>query len=310
MEITPKLKGSIFVGLGAACYGILASLVKLSYKDGFSTAEISSAQFFIGLFCTGIFCWFSKDSFKKISLKEKLLLMLWGSSMGFTSTLYYLCVKFLNANIAVVFLMQSVWIGVIIEGIKKKKIPEKRKIISVFFILIGTFLSTEIWKNFQLNHLGFLFGFLSAISFSATMYGAFAVANQSSPYKRSFYMLCGGAIVVVSFALITQILPYYHYNILQLPDEIIFTQPFRWDLITSYGIPLAIFATVIPPILMNKGFPLTGVGLGSILSALELPISATFAYFLLNETMNDNQWTGVFLILFSVLLIHYKPQFD
>lgn len=308
MELNNKLKGSIYVAIGASCYGILASLVKLSYKEGHSTAEISSAQFSIGLFCMAILCLVIKDHFVKPTIKNKIQLILWGTSMGFTSVLYYLCVKFLNANIAVVFLMQSVWIGVVIEAIRLKKFPDLRKTLAVILVLIGTFLTTQIWKNFQLNSLGFFFGFLSALSFSATMFGTFSVATQCSPYKRSFYMLCGGIVIVAFFTLFTQVLPHAGYNPLQLSDKIIFPQAFRWELFYSYGIPLALFATVIPPIFMNKGFPKTGVGLGSILSALELPISATFAYFILKETLTNTQWIGVFIILFSVLLIHYKEN--
>ena len=35
--------------------------------------------------------------------------------------------------------------------------------------------------------------------------------------------------------------------------------------------------------LLNAGFPLTGIGLGSIVSALELPVSVMMAFFILNE---------------------------
>lgn len=67
---------------------------------------------------------------------------------------------------------------------------------------------------------------------------------------------------------------------------------------------LALFGTILPPILLNKGFPLTGVGLGSIVSALELPVSVTFAFFLLNEKVLFLQWIGILIILFAVLLIN------
>jgi hypothetical protein len=43
------------------------------------------------------------------------------------------------------------------------------------------------------------------------------------------------------------------------------------------GVVLALFEPIIPPLLMNAGFPLTGIGLGSIVSALELPVSVTMA---------------------------------
>ena len=67
----------------------------------------------------------------------------------------------------------------------------------------------------------------------------------------------------------------------------LFTQhtPFNFDIFYKWGILIALFGTVIPPMLLNAGFPLTGIGLGSIVSALELPVSVMMAYVLLNETV-------------------------
>jgi drug/metabolite transporter (DMT)-like permease len=48
---------------------------------------------------------------------------------------------------------------------------------------------------------------------------------------------------------------------------------------------------------MNAGFPLTGIGLGSIVSALELPVSVTMAFVLLNEDVKPFQWFGIVLIM-------------
>ena len=76
----------------------------------------------------------------------------------------------------------------------------------------------------------------------------------------------------------------------------------RWYFLL--GIVLSLFGTIIPPILMNLGFPLTGIGLGSIVSALELPVSVLMAYFLLNETVNTLQWFGITLILAAIILMN------
>lgn len=43
------LKGALLVGLGASSYGALATVVKLAYEKGFTTAQVSTAQFSIGL---------------------------------------------------------------------------------------------------------------------------------------------------------------------------------------------------------------------------------------------------------------------
>ena len=45
--------------------------------------------------------------------------------------------------------------------------------------------------------------------------------------------------------------------------------------------------------MLNNGFPITGVGLGSILSSAELPVAIIVAFFALGETVNATQWLGV-----------------
>jgi drug/metabolite transporter (DMT)-like permease len=55
---------------------------------------------------------------------------------------------------------------------------------------------------------------------------------------------------------------------------------------------------------MNAGFPLTGIGLGSIVSALELPVSVTMAFFLLKEDVNMTQWLGIILIIIAIVIMN------
>jgi drug/metabolite transporter (DMT)-like permease len=105
-------------------------------------------------------------------------------------------------------------------------------------------------------------------------------------------MLCGGAIIVFSFAFFTQV------------------TPFNFEIFMKWGILLSLFGTIIPPMLLNAGFPLTGIGLGSIVSALELPVSVLMAYFLLNEQVVFVQWLGIILIILAIVLmnINFKNQ--
>ena len=67
---------------------------------------------------------------------------------------------------------------------------------------------------------------------------------------------------------------------------------------------MALFGTIIPPMLLNAGFPLTGIGLGSIVSALELPVSVMMAYTLLNEKVDPLQWFGIALIILAIIIMN------
>ena len=43
------LKGVFLVGLGATSYGMLATFVKMAYDEGYSTPEVTTAQFVLGI---------------------------------------------------------------------------------------------------------------------------------------------------------------------------------------------------------------------------------------------------------------------
>ncbi len=71
---------------------------------------------------------------------------------------------------------------------------------------------------------------------------------------------------------------------------------------------MALFGTVIPPILFNIGFTNAGLGLGSIVSSLELPVSVTMAFVLLGEKVELIQWVGIILILFAIVLMNLPSK--
>ena len=297
MSIKNNIKGVLLVALGATSYGMLATFVKLSYIEGFTTAEVTSSQFIYGL--TGILLinLFQrikhKNTTQKANSKNILQLMIAGTSMGMTSVFYYLAVKYIPVSIGIVLLMQTVWMGVLLEWFLDKKAPSIQKTVAVIVVIIGTGLAINILKidfnDTSINwSLGLFWGLLAAASFTTTMFTANKVALEISSAQRSLYMLLGGAIIVFGFGLYTQ------------------TTDFNFEIFTKWGIVLALFGTIIPPMLLNAGFPLTGIGLGSIVSSLELPVSVLMAYFLLNEELQLIQWIGILLIILAIVIMNIQ----
>ena len=287
------LKGVFLVGLGATSYGMLATFVKLAYQDNFTTAEVTAAQFILGIIGMLIINAVKKAKNKTETIKATknniMQLMIAGTSLGMTSVFYYLAVKYIPVSINIVLLMQTVWMGVLLEWILDKRAPSLQKIISVIIVLIGTVLATNLINNkVELDWRGIIWGLLAAASFTATMFTANRVAIGISSAQRSLYMLLGGAVIVFGFTLITQ------------------TTPFNFEIFLKWGIVVSLFGTIIPPILMNAGFPLTGIGLGSIVSSLELPVSVMMAFFILNEEVILIQWAGILLIMLAIIIMNIK----
>jgi drug/metabolite transporter (DMT)-like permease len=287
------IKGVLLVSLGASSYGMLATFVKLAYAENFTTAEVTVSQFVYGIIGLLLI-----NSFQRIRNKSKIqtptkkaigLLLFTGTSMGFTSIFYYIAVKYIPVSIAIVLLMQTVWLSVLLEVCIERKLPETKKIIAVLLVLLGTLLATNIFqKEILLDWRGFFWGFLSAVSFTTTMFASNRIALELSTSQRSLFMLCGGAIVVFIFAFVSQ------------------HTPFNFEIFLKWGIIIALFGTIIPPMLLNSGFPYTGIGLGSIVASLELPVSVLMAYFILKETVLSIQWIGIGLIIFANIMLHIK----
>lgn len=271
---------------------MLATFVKLAYMENYTTAEVLTAQFTLGLIGLILINFWTKSRNRsavvKATKKDIGQLLIAGTSTGFTGIFYYMAVKLdIPVSICIVLLMQTVWMGVLLEMILTKQFPSKRKVTSVIIVLIGTALATNLINaDSNLNILGLGSGLLAAMSFTATMFTANSIALHISSAQRSLYMLVGGSIMVAIFAIITQ------------------DRPFNFEIFIKWGIILSLFGTIIPPLLLTAGFPKTGIGLGSIVSSLELPVSVLMAYFILNESVVLLQWFGILIILAAIVIMN------
>lgn len=291
------LIGIILVTLGACSYGVLATFVKLAYQEGFTTIEVTSSQYLIGWIALAIVTLFfsqkKDENTQQTSPCTILKLVIAGTSLGFTGLFYYLSVKHIPVSIAIVLLMQSTWMGVLVESVLKKQLPSIKKSFVCITILIGTLLATGIFNTtFSLNIKGFSYGILAALSYTITIYSSAKIGLEMHSIRRSFWLATGGTLVVIIVAII------------QYPPN------FNIDVFYYWGIIMAVFGTFLPPILFAYGMPRTGIGLGTILGASELPISVFFASILLSEHVNKIQWGGLVIILGSILVMNIQFKKD
>ncbi len=288
------LKGILYVLIGAASYGVLATIVKLSYNQGYNVSEVTFAQYSVGFVVLWLLTLLAKkqatNQVQKSRSKSQIPSLIFaGTSLGFTGLFYYSAVQTIDVSICIVLLMQSVWMGVLLEAILEKKPPNTVKIIAVSIVLMGTVFATGAINNFSaLDPMGLLWGILAALSYTVSLYTANRVGLGLSNAFRSAWMMTGAWIVVTIFAL---------FNI---QDD------FQWTVFWPWGVYLALFGTIIPPIFLNKGFPLTGIGVGSILVSLEIPVSVGMAVWLLQEEVDVFQIAGIVLILLGILVLNLR----
>jgi len=311
------LKGVLFVGIGASIYGMLATFVKLAYEEGYTTSEVTTSQFILGLVGLLVLNFIqtitSKQTLASPTSKEFRTLLLTGTSLGCTSLFYYIAVQYITVSIAIVLLMQSVWFSVVVESFLSKNLPNARKVTSVVIVLLGTVLATNLVNvDIKLDWKGVFWGLMAAASYTLTMFTSNTLATHLPVFRKSIIMLCGGSIIVFIFLFFAQIGPLYFEGLksfyLNFTENTQHIHSFNYSILWKYGLILSLFGTIIPPILFNIGFPNAGLGLGSIVSSLELPVSVTMAFVLLGEQVVFIQWIGIALILFAIVLMNLPSK--
>jgi len=285
-----RFRGAIAVFIGAASFGILSTFVKLAYAENFTLGEVTGVQVLFGTIILwslyGLYAFKNKEAYPKKTNKIKILLT--GISTGAVSILYYKCVELVPASIAIVLLMQFIWISALIDLVVFKQKPSKKQFWGIAGILLATLLATGVFEASikTINPWGIVYGMLAAMAYAIFIIVNGKVENDYPPIQKSALMVTGACIFV--------------FTVLQ-PAELIFLE--SDSRIMYYGLLLSLFGTVLPPLLFAYGIPKIGISLGSILSAVELPVAVLMSYTILSEPVSLLQWGGVVGILAVVVWV-------
>lgn len=288
-----RIKGIAAVVLGAASFGILSTFVKEAYAKGFSLGEVTGVQAVFGVVLLwtviGIVSISNKGYFTKYpAASYKWRIVISGISTGAVSILYYKSVQLVPASLAIILLMQYIWIGQLIEFIFFKTKLTRQQAIGIGAILASTVLATGILEQDlkSIDLTGIVYGLLAATAYAIFIIVSGRVGNDYPPLQKSAWMISGACILILTL----------------LQPFSIFT-PDIFSSLWGYGLLLAVFGTVLPPLLFSYGIPKTGVSLGNILSYVELPVAVCMSYLVLHEPVSVLQFIGVGCILIVVILV-------
>lgn len=276
----------LLVIIAASSFGVVSTIIKLAIGSGFSVSEAVTSQFFVG-FCIAV-CIFFITNRAKFSFKGVKILILAGILTGLTNILYGHSLNFLPASLAVVLLFQFTWIGMLISCISKRQLPSRIETFSLLVLVAGTIPAAGL-IDVDLSQIplqGWLWGLAAAISYSF-----FLFVNG----KATTSMPAANRLVVVSFSalMITAIF--------QSP-EIIWNGTLFNEGLWMYGLALGLFGMIIPVFLFTIAVPKVGLGMSSILSAIELPIAVIVSVILLSETVTPLQIAGIVTIILGTCL--------
>ncbi|MBS4192934.1 DMT family transporter [Bacillus sp. FJAT-49705] len=276
----------LLVIIAASSFGVVSTIIKLAMRSGFSVSEAVTSQFFIG-FCIAV-CIFLVTNRSKFSFKGVKILIFAGILTGLTNILYGHSLNFLPASLAVVLLFQFTWIGMLISCISKRQFPSRIEAISLLVLVAGTIPAAGLIDVdlSQIPFQGWLWGLAAAISYSF-----FLFVNG----KATASMTASNRLVWVSFS------AFMITAAFQSP-EIIWNGTLFNEGLWMYGLALGLFGMIIPVFLFTMAVPKVGLGMSSILSAIELPIAVMVSVILLDETVTPLQIAGIVIIIIGTCL--------
>lgn len=283
--------GILLVFLGACSYGILSTFVKKAYGEGYGLGDVAGTQAFFGM----IFLWIVYHAVKRAAPQSMRAfprrtavwkILLGGAMTGIGTLFYYECVKYLPASIAIILLMQYIWISALIDWLCYRIRPGAMRIVCIAFILAGTVLATGALGQ-QMDSLhprGLFFGMLAATTYALFLQVNGRLGNDYPPLQKSALMISGACVAIFII----------------LPPAFLINGALLGGLL-KYALVLSFFGTVIPPLFFATGIPRIGVALAAILSAAELPMAISFSHWMLHEQVTLVQWLGVAVILLAVV---------
>jgi drug/metabolite transporter (DMT)-like permease len=282
--MSKTLKSSILVFLGGCAYGVMVPLVRSAYLSGFTTRELLVAQYlFAAIFLGIIVLLFYR---RKIALRTFLELIGLGVIAACVSFNYYHALELLPAATAVTLLFQFVWIGVVLQLILDRRLPDKMTVLSVALVMVGTFFAAGVFEQqgAGLNPLGVFHGLLSAVFYAVFLLLSGKVAVELPTFTRTLITIVGSLLIVLA-----------------ITPSFFFGGAFGRGL-ALFGLPLALFGIAVPILLIQKGAPHLSGGVITIMASSELPSGVIMAAFFLHERMSLLIVFGIVVILLGIAL--------
>ena len=282
-----RLRYSLVVFAGGACYGIIGSVVKLAYGDGYSFPQVTCTQTVFALATFLLLALIDRlRGFRRMRLswKQRAQLAAMGLVSAGTTTFYYLSLSLLPASVAIALLFQFTWMGFIFEVFCTRQRPHAASLAAVAVILLGTVFASGLAEGSldELNPLGVAFGLLAAVCCASFMFLSGRVVTDAPVQQRGLWASVG----------------YFAAGMAVCPDY--FASGALASGLWSYGLVLGPLSFVLPMILFGIGCARISPGLSTIMASSELPISVACAVLILHEAVTPLQLLGTAIILLGV----------
>ncbi|WP_130844458.1 EamA family transporter [Lactiplantibacillus mudanjiangensis] len=282
-----KRLAPIMVALGAISYGVPATLFKLANRAGVENGPLLFWSFLSSAIVLTVIQLVHGQPLHQQTADRRQIgwVLLAGTASGFTNTFYMLALQTIPVAVAAVMLMQSVWLSVLLGALVQHRRPTRMQVLSIIVVLIGTVLAADLLPvTAPIAWSGLGLSFLAAVAYAVTIQATASLGNQLQPLTKTWLLGLGalGLITVV-----------WGPQLLTTPVTL---AAIKWGGITAF------FSLVLPLACYSFFMPQLALGVGPILSSLELPASIVVAYLVLREPVSGWQLVGVGLIILAVIV--------
>jgi drug/metabolite transporter (DMT)-like permease len=282
-------KGFIYAVVSAVFFGSAGIFIKQGFEQELSPVELLIIQYILASLMLFILCVMKHRKELRISgtmLKKLLIQGVVGNTL--MTIFLYSSMAYLDVAVATMLLYTYPAMVAAFSFFHRGERVSVIKTAAIVGTFIGCLMVLNIWsvKQGSLSFIGVLFGILSAVFYSFMNIYAEGIVEDTPPLVITFYT------TIFSLAALLIFNTKFIFRISTL----------HFDVFMNAGM-LAFFCEIIPLTLLYAAIKQIGPVKTSIISTLELPVSAIVSFALIGEVLLPMQFAGIILVLFSIIAL-------
>ncbi len=272
-----KIAAYVSAASAAVLMGTLAFFVRESHC---SAQCCSFARFAIGMVLIGLL-WAVEILRHRDRFVWSGYAMASGAGISLCILFYFLALQHTSVGVAALLLYTGPVFAALGEAFIKRKMPKLRDVVLISLAASGVVLVSICAPagGHGGSHLGFSYGLLSGLCYSAYILFNRQIRKRVSLAARTFWQSAAGVGILI-FPLLLSDCGLHHVG-------------FGWPYLVSIGF-LQGFAVLLPAAYAMK--KLSAIKYGTI-AYLEPMVAVSLGFFLYHEQMTAGQWAGMSLVL-------------
>ncbi|WP_134684921.1 DMT family transporter [Brevibacillus migulae] len=278
-------RGSIFVFLSAAGFGVMSILAEYAYQVNVSIANLLFWRFLLAAVLFFLLLIGKKETLRVNRKQLVALIGLGGVLYTLQSFSFFSAVDYISPSMAALLLYSfPIFVSILSYWLEKEKL-NKQTLGAMLLSVCG--LALVLGNAFDgLHPLGILFGFGAAVFYSFYIVLGNRVVQTLPPLLTSAYISLFASVSFLLFSFAGDGLRY------DLPGQ-------AWGAIAG----IVLFSTVMAIVCFFAGLRLIGATKASVLSTIEPVVTSVIALLLLGDQLSLAQMAGGLLVLSGAALI-------